>query len=92
MPTAFICKEVSLDFMGFHIICDVRDAGYEGDPSVPNGTRWMGWELDGLTVYAMDDEEVTHWLTDDAIKHITNHIWYVIDRDDLLMDDEELRW
>jgi hypothetical protein len=57
---------------GLDVEVVTQPAGWEGDSSIPNGTRNLGVEVIDVVVYAPDGEDITDELTDEAIHDIVD--------------------
>lgn len=64
----------SIDWLGLEVKYKPVDLGYEGDPSIPNGTRHMGWECDFRSIKTHTGDDIIDFFTDDALEEIEQYI------------------
>jgi len=55
------------EWHGLRIVGDIVDDDWEGDPSVPNGTRHIPPYVQDLEVYVDAEESIVNYLNDEGI-------------------------
>lgn len=57
---------------GLDVTGILQDPGYEGDPSIPNGTNRLSLYAEYIAVETPNGEDISEYLTDEALSEIEN--------------------
>ena len=67
-------SNVEQTWKGLTVKGDLIENDWEGDPSVPNGTRTIPAYIEDLEVLTEDGYDIVNYLTDDAIDMIESYL------------------